>query len=394
MVSTYNFDDFFVHKTLDKIFGEPDTKTLRRLFKQLKRNARSVNTTLGGGQYGHLFMVIPNNEWNALPGAAPVQPPQDPGEFNLEGRVTVVEITNRQNAHDEAKKRYNKYQALQRILKNQLISAIEPPYLDPFRCDVTDMINESIPEIVDYLQSSYGKITVNQIEEAVAEIKNFTFDPTKSINILLNAVQEHVDLLKIAGRELQDGQIRDLAYYLIGKHQIFKEALTNWNKLPDPKTWSDMKIHMREEYQNLKDVNALSIKNSILNTTDIMQELKDQQEYLLHTAEKRFKNGLTEVMNLAIMDFEGKDKTNEENINNASEINTLKQEIQKLQYQLLNTSRNASFSTQSFNPRGNRFQNYRPRRNNNNNRFDRQFYCWTHGAGHSGWNCMNPADGH
>ena len=68
MESTYNCD--FEHKTIDKIYGEPNTRSLQKVFKQLRRNARSVTSPLGGGQYGHLFMVMPQDEWDNLPGIA------------------------------------------------------------------------------------------------------------------------------------------------------------------------------------------------------------------------------------------------------------------------------------------------------------------------------------
>ena len=61
----------------------------------------------------------------------------------------------------------------------------------------------------------------------------------------------------------------------------------------------------------LKDVNALSINESALNTTDLVDELKFQQEQLLANAEKRFKTDLTEVMNLAILDMEKNTTSNE-----------------------------------------------------------------------------------
>ena len=77
-------------------------------------------------------------------------------------------------------------------------------------------------------------MTINQIEEAVTSIKKKSYDPTKSINILLTAVQNHADLLKIAGAK---------AYLLINKFQIIKEALVAWNKIPPPKTWELMKQH-------------------------------------------------------------------------------------------------------------------------------------------------------
>ena len=388
MESTYNFDDIFEHKTLDKIYGEPDTKSLQKLFKQLKRNARSVTSPLGGGQYGHLFMVIPDEEWRNLPGTTPVISPTDPGPFRLEGRLTAAEIAVHQKAHEEAKKKYNKYQALHRVLRNQLVSAIEPCYLDPIRCELTDMVNAPITEIITFLQDSYGKMTVNEIEQVTTNIKNFAYDPSKSINILITAIQEHADLLKIAGAGLKDKQIQDLAFFLINKYQIFKDALINWNKIAEPKTWENMKIHLRNEYQVLKNVNALSISESILNTTDIVEQLKDYQENLLHNAETRFKTGLTEVMNLAIMDLsKEKDTTPEapsEHANSTAEIMALKQEIKNLQAQMYNRGNNSI--TRNF-----QFQSRQPRRNA---RFTRQFYCWTHGAGHSGRNCMNPAEGH
>ena len=388
MEATYNFDDTFQHKTLDKIYGEPDAVSLQKLFKQLNRNARSVTSTLGGGQYGHMFLVMTEAAWNALPGTTPVQEPQDPGPFILEGRERAAEIAVNEKAHEEVKRKYNKFQALKRILKNQLIAAIEPAYLDPIRCGLTDMILHPIADIITFLQDTYGKMTVNQVEECNTKIKNFAYDPSKSINLLLTAVQNHTDLLAIAGAPLNDKQVQDLAYYIINKYQIFKEALVAWNKIEEPKTWEMMKEHMRREYQMLKDVNALSISESALNTSDFIQELKFEQENLLNKAEKRFKTGLTEVMNLAISDIEnGKDENgaHTEQMNNTTEINVLKQEIKKLQAQLQNRSNSNTIGTPRFN-------NNRPQQANQT--FERQYYCWTHGAGHSGWNCRNPADGH
>ena len=54
----------------------------------------------------------------------------------------------------------------------------------------------------------------------------------------------------------------------------------------------------------------------------------------------------------------------------------------------INPRPNSNFNAQSqYNQRGGRS-------NGQGRRTNRQFYCWTHGAGHSGWNCKNPADDH
>ena len=171
MDTTYNFDNFLEHKTLDKIHEEPNARSLQKLFKQLRRNARSVNSNLGGGQHGHLFMVMTDAEWTQLPNTAPVVEPQDPGQFALAGVVTASQIAVAQKTHEDNIKKYNKYQALKRILRNQLVSVIAPAYLDPIRCQTTDMINREITEIIKFLQDSYGRMSVTEIEEANVAIK-------------------------------------------------------------------------------------------------------------------------------------------------------------------------------------------------------------------------------
>ena len=80
----------------------------------------------------------------------------------------------------------------------------------------------------------------------------------------------------------------------------------------------------------------------MLNTTNIVNTLKHQQEKLLHSAKKRFKSGLSEVMNLAISDLDTKDYEMEK-VNNTAEINALKLEVKKLYSQLQNSQANTRF---------------------------------------------------
>jgi len=49
---------FFEFPQLTKIHGEPDYDTLHRLHNELKSNAGSVPSTLGGGAHGHLGLIL------------------------------------------------------------------------------------------------------------------------------------------------------------------------------------------------------------------------------------------------------------------------------------------------------------------------------------------------
>ena len=57
-VSTY-----FKYPIATKITGEPSFKTLKQLKRELKANASSVDTNLGGGNHGYLGLVLSDAEY-------------------------------------------------------------------------------------------------------------------------------------------------------------------------------------------------------------------------------------------------------------------------------------------------------------------------------------------
>ena len=54
---------YFEYPTLTKIAGEPSFESLRNLHDEIKSNAMSVASTLGGGQHGHLGLVLSNADY-------------------------------------------------------------------------------------------------------------------------------------------------------------------------------------------------------------------------------------------------------------------------------------------------------------------------------------------
>ena len=49
---------YFKYKTPTPIRGEPTNKALKRLQTELRANASSVETDLGGGDHGYLGLVL------------------------------------------------------------------------------------------------------------------------------------------------------------------------------------------------------------------------------------------------------------------------------------------------------------------------------------------------
>ena len=172
MLTSYSIKNIYSHfeyKELQKIVREPTLDTILLLHRQVKQNAQSVRTTLGGGQLGFLALVIPEETYNAIPTSDPFLQPTDPGKFTLQvpstlANVTVLqtppgptrrttrsatrtssattaeivptdptqtaiissaEVTTQKAAHDEATKRYYECQAVEQALRTQIIEAVE-----------------------------------------------------------------------------------------------------------------------------------------------------------------------------------------------------------------------------------------------------------------------------
>ena len=57
---------FFEFPVLTKIHGVPTQPSLENMKQQLMANAQSVTSDLGGGQYGHLGLVLTAVEYAEL----------------------------------------------------------------------------------------------------------------------------------------------------------------------------------------------------------------------------------------------------------------------------------------------------------------------------------------
>ena len=63
---------YFKYKTPTPIHGTPTNKSLKRLKTELRANASSVKSELGGGDHGYLGLVLTNEEYTSI---IPTPPP-------------------------------------------------------------------------------------------------------------------------------------------------------------------------------------------------------------------------------------------------------------------------------------------------------------------------------
>ena len=73
---------YFEFCILTKIHGEPTYETLKAMKNQLKSNACSVTSDLGGGAHGHLGLLLTPTEY-AITSPTPYVRPVHPGVLTI-----------------------------------------------------------------------------------------------------------------------------------------------------------------------------------------------------------------------------------------------------------------------------------------------------------------------
>jgi hypothetical protein len=101
-------------------------------------------------------MSSPLNAWEnpEFPGRAPTA---------IEGGSTDAQISAAQHLLEEAKTDFKTYNTVQSALKKQIITVIEPMYIEILNDDLVEFANTTSQDMLDHLFLLYGSITAVDI---------------------------------------------------------------------------------------------------------------------------------------------------------------------------------------------------------------------------------------
>ena len=121
---------------LSRIHGEPTFEAIRTLQKEILINAQCVHSDLGGGAHGHLGLVVAPRAY-ALHSNAPYRKPEHPGPLIIAAGTTLHMSNTLRDQHKERLRVFREVQGVEQALRQQIVSAIEPQYLEAFRSSDT-----------------------------------------------------------------------------------------------------------------------------------------------------------------------------------------------------------------------------------------------------------------
>ena len=203
----------FEYPDLTRIIGEPTTATLLTLIKEVRANASSVHSDLGGGEDGHLGLVCKPEVYATLaPEAGPYVRPENPGRLQLPEGLTQYQIAQQRDEHLEATRVFREVIGVDRALRQQIVAAIEPKYLRALRLPGTNKITQTIPEIFDNLFQTYGDVTPQDLRELTARVENITLPPEEPVDTIFAEIDDLATIADFANAPISEHQKINMAY--------------------------------------------------------------------------------------------------------------------------------------------------------------------------------------
>ena len=92
---------YFKYKTPTPIRGVPTHKALKRLKTELQANVSSVETDLGGRDYGYLGLVLTDAEYVNVPHTQPFTAPNHLNPLAIPPNATAIEALQLKEARTE-----------------------------------------------------------------------------------------------------------------------------------------------------------------------------------------------------------------------------------------------------------------------------------------------------
>ena len=205
---------YFKYKTPTPIPGAPSNKTLKRLKRELRANASSVESDLGGGDHGYLGLVLTDEEYATVAPTA-FNPPVYPAALTIPAGTDQVTALNLREQHQEQKRAYYECKNVEKALQRHIQDAIEDKYLESLIDEDTQLITEDVPTVLAYLFNTYGKVPSEEVKQKEAEIRALSFHPADPRIVLYNPIEKLKTLVESADIAYTEAQLLDIGLTVI-----------------------------------------------------------------------------------------------------------------------------------------------------------------------------------
>ena len=156
--------------TILEATGSPSPRAIRILQTELYANVSSIPSDLGGGDHGHLGMLMPHAEYvliatGGVPYGIPVRPPVPA----YAGAAAVVAVT--QENYNREVATFQDYRDLSNQVKKLILEAVPLDYRNELAHPRMGYSSVTPSQMLEHLVTTYGGITAKDLRENMQRLK-------------------------------------------------------------------------------------------------------------------------------------------------------------------------------------------------------------------------------
>ena len=265
----------FEKKQCTPIRDRPNFKNLIQLKNELKTNAGSIRTPLGGGAHGHLGLILSPEEYETIAGTTPFVKPPNPGALEITREMTNYDQIRSRAEWDASVRLFDLTNNVEKALMNQLTDTLPEVYIQGFRNTITNTITDSVHEVLEKLFDNYGLVTADELEEVEIEFNKYQHDITQPLVVLWNKVTYLKEVGELAKIPYSEEQLISKALRIIRNTGDFEHAIKGWYK-PDAveKTWDNFKAYFDKALKELEFIRGNIKKGYMYQQANAMKEMQ------------------------------------------------------------------------------------------------------------------------
>ena len=266
-------------ETVTKIHGQPTSHDLTNLEKEIIAILANIPTTLGGGNHGHVGVIMNPTEYNTMTGGIDFVNPANPGIYpaGLAANAAAGTRAREEAIHKELIAQFETFEGVRLGTKDLILEAVDNEYLSEIEHDTLGFLNQTPRQMIDHLLSRGGTLDFADTKELLAE-RDGEWNVTENPQIYFNRVEKAIKALRRNGITSDLNERRDIALFQLKATGEFDPSVREWEAKPAAeKTWANIKTFITAEYAKENKQNKLSAKqfkaNAMVEQAEATEEL-------------------------------------------------------------------------------------------------------------------------
>ena len=264
------------HSRLTKLDDEPTYDQFYIVREELYRNALAIESTLGGGDSGHLgvamdgaaFTTLTGETWT-VPAKQGIFPTFPTGATDDNKKRIIAEFIRDESARRVA-------EAVGKILRKQLLDCVNEEYVMELEDEIFRYDKVSVVDILAHILNNYAEIDDNMLRRNKEE---FEKEPDMSLPLdVYYKKQERCQKIALDGKvPISEEEMVLLLQIHMGQSGLLNSAWKKWKALPQRK-WKPGKIHFRAALKENTKLSKLNGEDSRFKANAVAKSPRQVEE--------------------------------------------------------------------------------------------------------------------